>query len=293
MEFSEISDNIVVMYSPKEHFSFNNAPQTVPIACISLPDNLIFVDCGAYPDIALKFRHDMEIKFQQKATYLLLTHTHWDHILAIDVFEDIDIVASEMGIQDFGSFIKVLKSKTPDKWPTILNTEEEEIIQILKNMKMVLPNISVREEFKIGDDVIFRVIGGHSVDSAEIYIPKKKTLFAGDNLVECYSQIPGNPDETMRILKHWESLDLGFIVPGHGKIVKKDFLMKLTSYFENLISTLEELIKQNIPRKEIISHPNLPDYFGRKRPNWAEGCFPNSNWIEMTIRSWLRYLKRR
>jgi glyoxylase-like metal-dependent hydrolase (beta-lactamase superfamily II) len=292
MEYVEIADNVVVLYSPKEYYPLNTAPQTVPLSCFSLPNNLIFVDCGAYPDVALKFRQDMEKKYHQKATYLLLTHTHWDHIFAMDVFEDIDIVASEKGVQDYGSFIKVLKSKDPDKWPAILNTEEEEIIQIVKDMKMVLPNISVSEEFKIGNDVIFRVIGGHSTDSAEIYIPKKRTLFAGDNLVECYAQLPGNPDETMKILQHWESLDPEFIVPGHGKFVKNDFLIKLKTYYESLISSLEELINQNISRKEILSHPTLPDYFGKDRQNWVEGCFPNSNWIVMTIRSWLRYLKQ-
>ncbi|MHA1912788.1 MAG: MBL fold metallo-hydrolase [Promethearchaeota archaeon] len=292
MEYIEISDNIVVMYSNKEYNLLNSAPQTVPSTCICFPNNLIFVDCGAYPDIALKFRQDMEARFKKSTSHLLLTHTHWDHTLAMEVFEDIDIVASERGIQDLGSFIKVLKSKEQDKWPTILNTEEEKIIQILKDVKLFLPNISVREEFKIREDVIYRIIGGHSADSAEVYFPKEKVICAGDNLVECYAQLPGNPDETIEILKHWESLDLDYIVPGHGKVVKQDFLVKLKTYFENLIYSLEELIKQNITRRDILTHPTLPYYFGKDHPNWIEGCFPNSNWIEMTIRSWHRYLKK-
>ena len=98
--YDEISDNVVVMYPSKPRNPMNDAPQTVTTTCIALPDELVFVDCGIYPDLATKFRTDMEEKYQRKCSHLFLTHTHWDHIMAMEVYKDTNVVASESGIKD-------------------------------------------------------------------------------------------------------------------------------------------------------------------------------------------------
>ena len=137
------------------------------------------------------------------------------------------------------------------------------------------------------------MIGGHSNDSASIYIPRENLLCAGDNLIECFAQLPGTPSETLEIYTYWESLDIEKIVPGHGNIVNKNYLIKIKSYFESLYSTLENLIKQRIPRKKILNHPTLPKYFAEPQPDWIESSNPDMKWIEMTIKSWYRHLKRK
>ncbi|MFW9824414.1 MAG: MBL fold metallo-hydrolase [Candidatus Thorarchaeota archaeon] len=293
-EYHVVTDNVIVMYPFKPRYPFNDAPQTVPCTCIALPKELIFVDCGVYPDLAEIFRRDMEKKFKRECSHLLLTHTHWDHILAMEVFKDVTAVASETGINDLNNFLKVLNNKPQEDWPGILNTTEVEVIEILAKSNIFLPNMSVKEQITIGEkdhEVIFRVIGGHSKDSAYIFYPKEKVLCGGDNLIECYYQLSGSPDETLKIIRHWDSLDINFAIPGHGKVVNKDFITNLRLYYEDLITVLEELINQGITRKKILTHPQLPQYFGKKQSNWKEGCFPNSNWMEMTIRRWYHYLK--
>ena len=40
------------------------------------------------------------------------------------------------------------------------------------------------------------------------------------------------------------------------------------------------------------SHPSLPKYFAESQPNWTESSNPDMKWIEMTIKSWYRHLKR-
>jgi glyoxylase-like metal-dependent hydrolase (beta-lactamase superfamily II) len=292
--YNEISDNVVVMYPSKPRNPMNDAPQTVPTTCIALPNELIFVDCGIYPELAAKFRTDMEKKYQRKCSHLFLTHTHWDHIMAMEVFEDTNVVASESGIEDLKNFITNIKNTEHDKWPTLLNTEDKEVLNIMKTVELFLPNTGVKKEliFELKEhEIIYRVIGGHSMDSAYVFVPSERIICIGDNLIECYAQLPGNPSEAIHIHKHLESLDFEYAIPGHGKVVKKDFVLAVKSYFENLISALEKLIEQKVPRKEIVNHPSIPQYFGKNRLDWTEGCFPNSNWIEMTIRSWYRSLK--
>ncbi|MFW9878698.1 MAG: hypothetical protein ACFFG0_36935 [Candidatus Thorarchaeota archaeon] len=72
----------------------------------------------------------------------------------------------------------------------------------------------------------------------------------------------------------------------------KKYLIKIKTYFEDLISALKNLIANKVPRKEIFSHPSLPKYFAKSQPNWTESSRSDMNWIEMTIKSWYRYLKR-
>lgn len=295
MEYSKVSDNIYIMHPTREENLLKSVTNTVPTTCIAHPDGLIFVDCGAYPDLSSKFRFDMETKFQRKTNHLLLTHLHWDHFLAMETFKDVDIVAPELGIHEFNNFINTIDKLEVDKWASLLLIDEDEIIDIVKKVKLFPPNILVKEEFKIGsveNEVIFHIIGGHSIDSTYIYIPSERVLCAGDNLIECFAQLPGTPEKTLEIYSHWESLAIDKIIPGHGNVIDKNYLLKIKSYFEDLISVLTNLITNKTPRKEIFSHPSLPKYFARNQPNWTESSKPDMKWIEMTIKSWYRYLKR-
>ncbi|MFX1477333.1 MAG: hypothetical protein ACFFCI_04305 [Promethearchaeota archaeon] len=90
--YNEISDNVVVMYPSKPRIPMNDTPQTVPTTCIALPNELIFIDCGVYPDLALNFREDMEKVYQKKCSHLFLTNSHWDHMMAMEVFEDTNLL---------------------------------------------------------------------------------------------------------------------------------------------------------------------------------------------------------
>ncbi|MFX0083712.1 MAG: MBL fold metallo-hydrolase [Candidatus Hodarchaeota archaeon] len=295
MEYSKVSDNIYVMHPIRIGNSQKSVTNTVPTTCIAHLEGLIFVDCGAYPDLSSRFQLDMETKFQRKTTHLILTHLHWDHFLAMETFKDVDIIASELGIHEFNNFINTIDKLEEEKWATTLFIDEEEIIDIVKSAKLFSPNILVKEELKIdspGSEIIFKTIGGHSVDSAYIYIPSERVLCAGDNLIECFAQLPGTPEKTLEIYYHWESLEIDKVIPGHGNVTDKEYLLKIKLYFEGLISTVKNLIEIKTPRKEIFSHPSLPKYFARNQENWSESIRPDIKWIEMTIKSWYRHLKR-
>jgi glyoxylase-like metal-dependent hydrolase (beta-lactamase superfamily II) len=295
MEYEKVSNNVYVMYPFQNSSIIKTASNTVPTTCIALQDELLFVDCGSYPDLSSQFRLDMEKKFQRKATYLLLTHLHWDHFLAMDAFKDVDIVAPELGMPVFNNFITMINKAEEAEWDSLFLIDNKKFIEIVKEAQFIPPNILVKEELRIGlkeDGVIFRVIGGHSLDSAYIYHPSEQVLCAGDNLIECFAQLPGSPEDTLKIFSHWESLAIDKVIPGHGNVINKDYLLKVKSYFEDLISILKNLIASNIPRREIFNHPSLPSYFARNQPNWIESIRPDKKWIEMTTKSWYRYLKR-
>ena len=295
MEYIKVSENVYVMYPHHKSNLPMIASNTVPTTCIALPDELIFVDCGSYPDLSSQFRFDMEKKFQRKTNYLILTHLHWDHFLAMKVFKDVDIVAPELGIPEFNNFITMINKTEEDKWDSLFLIDDDDVIKIVKEAEFHTPNILVKEELKIGshdNKIIYRVIGGHSIDSSHVYFPSERVLCAGDNLLECFPQLPGAPEKTLEIYSYWESLDINKIIPGHGYPIDKKYLLNVETYFKDLISALKQLIIKNISRREILNHPDLPNYFAKNDPNWSESSRPDLNWLELVIQGWYRYLKR-
>jgi len=177
-------------------------------------------------------------------------------------------------------------------WGIGVHADSELTFQINKRYKEFRSDIGIATSMGGRGSVIFQVIGGHSIDSAYIYFPSEKVLCTGDNLIECFAQLPGVPEDTLRIFSHWQTLDIEKVIPGHGNIVNKEYLLNVKSYFEELNSTLKNLIDNNTPRREVFNHPSLPKYFARNQPNWTESSKPDMKWIDMTLKSWYRYIKK-
>ena len=288
--YTDVTENVVTTAGSTDSI----APiQTVAITCIALPDELIFVDCGVIPKVASKFRSDMEKRFQLNTSHLLLTHTHWDHIFAMEAFEDVTVVTSKVGIQYLkrnlkGAYSKERREKTAER----RYSDDKEIADCIRNARLFLPHVGIKEELVIGSEkqVIFRVIEGHSKDSACIYSPVERILCTGDNLLTCYAQLPGNPSKTLEIFNYWETLDINKVIPGHGPVVEKEYIGKVRIYFEELISALKGLKAQNLPVKDVLHHPSLPFYFGKTQPEWIEGGKYHTKWLEMIIKYWYKWL---
>ena len=64
------------------------------IYCIASPDELIFVDAGMLHGYTSDFRKAMEKHYGLKASTLMITHAHIDHIMAMNVFSDCEIIAA-------------------------------------------------------------------------------------------------------------------------------------------------------------------------------------------------------
>ena len=298
MIIEELSENVVIAFAPQERRDkINTAPFTIPIGCIVLDEGLVFVDCGIFLDTAKKFREMMEKKFSKKTTHLLLTHSHWDHIFAMDAFSDIDIVIGKPGIQTIKRQLKdgFLSDEGRKKFAETRYKDNKSMNELIVSATIFPPKISVKDELTIGkkeNQITFKVIRGHSRDSSYIYYNKDKILFTGDNLLECYPQLPGLPNETLKILTHWLALDLVKVVPGHGKVIDKKFILQLKNYYEKLIAFLQKAKEEKLSTKQVLQHTQLPIYPAETRENFEYACRPDDNWLEMVTKSWFNYIMK-
>ncbi len=297
MRIQEITDNIVVAsFLDKPRSKFNDAPQTLTITCISLPDELVFVDCGVYAKAITKFREEMEKRFQRKTSHLLLTHAHWDHILAMKAFKDIDIVIAKKGIPALKRAYKgYLSYKERIERANNYREEDTEIADDIENSELFLPNVRVKDEQIIGSEehkIIYKVIGIHTSESAYVHIPSEKTLCAGDNLLVSYPQLIEASYDSLEMYREWEKMDIEHFIPGHGIPVKKDYVRKVRKYYEILVTFLKNQITQNATVSDVLKNIKLPKYFAVDQPDWRYSCKPNDNWLEYDIRQWFNFLEK-
>jgi glyoxylase-like metal-dependent hydrolase (beta-lactamase superfamily II) len=299
MQIQEITKNVFVANSlDKRRSRVNDAPQTANITCIALPNQLIFVDSGVYTQALKNFRKHMEEHFQRKTSHLLLTHIHWDHILSMEVFQDVDIVIAKKGIRGLKNSYRGYLSpeKRKERADEYRKENDSELADDIEKANLFIPNAHFKEEYTItdeGKEIIFKVIGNHTVESAYVLIPSEKIMCTGDNLLTLYPQLNRNSIESIEMYKSWLGLEVDLFIPGHGSPVKIDYIQSLISYYESLISFLKLKIKDGVSLSKILKDNNLPKYFAQGTKDWVFSCKFGDNWLETEIGGWFRYLKKK
>ncbi|MGC9781018.1 MAG: MBL fold metallo-hydrolase [Candidatus Heimdallarchaeota archaeon] len=297
MRIEIVTDNIVVMYAPKElELAINTAPTTAPVTCIALPERLIIVDTGIFVDVLANFRKEMEKKYNRKISHLLLTHLDWDHMFAMEVFEDVKTVASEHCIENMKYNLTegYLAKENLVEFANNRYPKHKEMRDLVINAKLFLPTISVKDELRIGPEensLLFKVVGGHTKGSSIIYSSSEKTICVGDNLLECYPPLQHEFNNPISIYKQLEELDIEDVIPGHGKVVSKDYIIKTRKYYEDLEVFLKKSFSEDLSINQIQEHPQLPKYFAQGSPGWKFSCRPTDNWLQYLIEDFYETLK--
>ena len=297
MQVQKITENVFIAnFLDMKRSEINDAPQTITVTCIALPNQLIFVDCGVYTKKVIEFRKQMEEHFQRKTSHLLLTHIHWDHILSMKAFKDVDVVVAKKGIPGLKrSYSGYLNLRERKDRANIYQKEDPEVAEDIENAELFIPNTTVKDELEIGEEdqkIIFKVIGNHTAESAIVLIPSEKIMCTGDNLVVTYPQLIRSSFKTIDMYKSWEDMDIELFIPGHGNPVKKEYVISVRKYYESLVDFLKVKIKEKTSIRKILKDKNLPRYFAIGSDDWSFACRPEDNWLESGITSWHRFLKK-
>ncbi|HTL62039.1 MAG TPA: MBL fold metallo-hydrolase [Nitrospira sp.] len=128
----------------------------------------------------------------------------------------------------------------------------------------------------------------HSDNSLVILFPQHKLLFAVDFIpVEtmAYRTMRSDfPDDWIESLKRVEQLEFETLVPGHGKIGRKDHVRMFRGYLEDLRAAVFDQVKKGASLEEAKQSVQLPKYEGWGR--YAE-------WFPENVEGMYRYLSQR
>ena len=181
---------------------------------IILADNgVCLIDPGILPteiEALATFVNKQDVVSQ----FLILTHSHWDHLLGAEYFQGNRVIAQ-------ANYLKEVQGEAGRQ----IHLQVEKLtshFEITRQQSFVIPQ--PQETF---EETMFLTIGdldlqlihtpGHAVDQLVIYVPQDGTLWAGDMLSD--SEIPyvnHNLAAYEATLDKLATMEIVVLVPGHG-----------------------------------------------------------------------------
>lgn len=201
----------------------------------------------------------------QPVRYVIYSHHHNDHITGGSIFAETALFVSQQAARE-----RLLKNADPDiPVPDLTFTDRMAIDLAGKHVELIYTGKN------------------HSDNSLVVLLPQNKLLFAVDFIpVEtvAYRTLPdGYPDDWIESLKQVERLDFDMLVPGHGKIGKKEHVRQFREYLEALRTAVREQIQKGASLEEAKRTVRLPKY---------ERWYGYSDWFAENVEGMYRYLSQ-
>ena len=278
MKFETINDK--VFYYIDELF------YNVVAGAIELPTKLVMIDTGINLRKVREFKKEIEEKTGKKFKIVFITHYHGDHLIGNQEFKDARIISAKEA--------KERAMKAQSTWTDeVIENQKKRINdpQALEGLVITPPNEDFENEIEIEDNgvkVVTKQTGGHSDCSLYVYCPNYKVVFVGDNLfVNHYpwgGEETANPDSWIDAFNEYLSLDVEYIIPGHGPAIDKEELKYSLNYFELVKKTMKDMSKQGKTEEEILKKCFDLEFYPI---NQQEGGSPDGK--NTTLKRWYDY----
>lgn len=247
IDLKEVSSHTIIA-NYKDYFDLN-------AGAVVLKNFIIVIDPLLFPRQAKEFREKLEKNYGLPVKYLFITHYHSDHIFGVAPFKDIEI----FGCNDL---IENLKEKKEKSWTKEAFNEwkksEPDYSQFIDEIEIIIPDKGFDKKRVITDNglqVEFYYSGGHTGCSSYAYFPNEKVLFAGDEIAAGFwpfiSDPTGDPEKWIKSLEFMLTLEIEAVVPGHGPIVKKNYIKEELSFLNNLKDAVLKAISDGKEPKEV------------------------------------------
>ncbi|MFQ5711498.1 MAG: MBL fold metallo-hydrolase [Candidatus Geothermarchaeales archaeon] len=245
-------------------------------AGIIVLDNQTVVVDAMYTRPGEEFRRAIEETSPKATRYLLLTHSHRDHVFGNQAFRDCEVVAHASLKARMQELLKTEWSPEGlDKYFSELRETDPERLSQLEGVEITLPTKTFDRRFVVEDDeltVEMEHVGGHTVGSSIVYFPREATLFTGDLVFAKTFPWGGDPtadpNEWMEALRKMLEMRVDVIIPGHGPICDKEEVEAYLRFFEEVKEKMGALMAQGKPEEEITNYENYPAFYGTDRANW-------------------------
>lgn len=201
--------------------------------------------------------------------YLINTESHIDHVFGNPYLKKAGatIIAQELmpnsyykippafNMTTYEYNLDLLKRQDPTKTGLLLPEGEEEIGK---------PDITFTDKLtlKVGDHTFVCChTPGHSPEQSSVYCPEERVVFVGDNIFNnCQIWFHSiDFDALFKSLDWLQSLDVDYIIPGHGPVMGKECIAQNKQFIYQWLSTVGEAINKGWTREECIERINFAD----------------------------------
>ena len=214
-------------------------------------DSILVIDAGSSKKLAEKFIKSIKNISVKPIRYLIITHRHFDHSYGIEAFKEIN-AKIYMSKEEFYYFKKdgprIFKNLVENRgfYKTNINFKNivEEDVFFLIHEQII----------DLGDrKVLVKNFGiAHTKGDLIVYDYKTKTYFVGDLIFRGRAAAfsDANIVKWRKKINYFFKGSWNFIVPGHGKAIKKKNSLYDTS---NWLKFLQDSIKRAIKNGDMIS----------------------------------------
>lgn len=265
------------------------------IAFLVTEDGIIVVDATYLPSVAKKLVSIIQTVSDKPIKYLILTHSHGDHINGIAGFpNDIKIIAQENLTENNMNFTEARNvDLTENRFPEYLaglkmqmdSTEDKnsdeykaleqrynrnnEYFQELKTIKFREPEVTFADKYELelgGEKIILEYPGGgHTNDNIIVKFPKHNAIHTGDLIFN--EQIPyvivehgANIQGWVKILDQFYSEKFDYVIPGHGNLTNNEIFKIQAEYFKELTKKVKTLKNEGLSLDEIKNKIDIAEF---------------------------------
>ncbi len=224
-------------------------------------ETTLIVDAGNSPAHANLLLDEIAKRQIVAPKYLVLTHSHWDHVFGVAAFDvttfasqETQAIVAEMATLDWSD--AALDRRVED------GTEIEFCRDMIKVELPERSNLQIKTldiaftgqlEFDLGglSCIVKHVGGDHASDSTVVYVPEDKIIFLGDCLYEDLHHGPRNYTipKLFPLIDEIMSFQVDYYVWGHHPEPMPKVEM---SAFVDLLKSLGELVEQVGDDRDLI-----------------------------------------
>ena len=203
------------------------------------PEGLILID-DKYPENVADVLAQVKAVSSLPVKYLLNTHHHGDHASGnVNIRQmGIDIIAHKNIRANF------LRIKQPGE-PNIVFADQAAVY---------LGGVEIQ---------LFYLGRGHTNGDTEIYFPNLKTVHTGDLIIDGMPVIDydagGSALEFVKTIDNLLKMDFDTMIPGHGRVMKKDDVRAYRARFAEMNRRMRELARKKVPKDQVQAQLKLDD----------------------------------
>ena len=232
---------------------------------IIMKDYVIIVDAGQEPGSGKEVVDKLQKITDKPVKYVVITHYHDDHIMAIPWFKKQGAVV--IGHEETSRIIKEMGNKLIDQRINLFGRGRPELKEILKDAVIDVPDLTFEKKMTIGEgeERVELLFFGPARTPSDIYLwlPEEKILFTGDAINKSVQPIHYDYPN----IKQWtdsmqSAMDLGpaLYLPGHGEPFKTDTVKEIIEYYNDLRRGVQAYIDRGVPLEKIQDEFQLPKY---------------------------------
>ncbi len=229
-------------------------------------DGVIVIDTPQLPTKTVEMRN--EILQKGPIRFLINTEHHIDHISGNHFFAGLCPVIGHKHIME--EFWTPIRGVDPYMYMLEIVKKDDPkglaLMPVEKDLLINPPTITFSNylALRVGDHIFeLHYTPGHTKGQIAVYVPKEKIVFVGDTIFsECQTWLlAADPESWLRSLDFLETLDVDYIIPGHGPVCKKDYIPKQKAFILEWVAAVAGGIAKGWTKEECIERISFLDRF--------------------------------